>query len=57
MWAAGGWYNVHKMTFMLETSEPVPDPIIPGQLNPMVLSGFVRDTAGTPVPGAQIVLY
>ena len=56
MWAAGGWYNVHNITLTLERTEPVPDPVTPGQINSVVLSGFVRDQSGTPIPGARIVL-
>ena len=55
MWAAGGWYNVRNITFTLQTSDPAPDLIIPGQVNPMLLSGFVRDQSGTPVSGARII--
>jgi carbohydrate binding protein with CBM6 domain len=55
MWAAGGYYNVHNITFTLETADPVPDPIVPGQLNPIVLSGFVRDQAGMPIADARVV--
>ena len=45
MWAAGGWYNVHNMRFILEEDG-----------EPFEVSGVVTNEQGVPVAGAVVTM-